>query len=60
MIEELLAEEKPGSFDLECAHRLSQGLERLGQGGIDVVLLDLGLPDSQGLDTLDKVYAQAP
>jgi len=34
-------------------------LERLLKGGIDVVLLDLGLPDSQGLETLGKVRAQA-
>ena len=25
-----------------------------------MVLLDLGLPDSQGLDTLSKVHAEAP
>ncbi len=47
-------------FDLVCARRLSRGLESLGEGGVDVVLLDLKLPDSQGLDTFDRVYAQAP
>jgi two-component system, cell cycle response regulator len=40
--------------------RLSSGLERLVEGGIDVVLLDLSLPDSQGLETLMKVRAQSP
>jgi len=39
---------------------LSKGLVCLVRGGIDVVLLDLGLPDSQGLDTLGEVRAQAP
>jgi two-component system cell cycle response regulator len=45
---------------LECVDRLSTGLERLVEGGIDIVLLDLGLPDSQGLDTLHRVIAELP
>jgi diguanylate cyclase (GGDEF)-like protein len=40
--------------------RLAQGLERLGAGGIALVLLDLSLPDSLGLDTFAKVYAHSP
>jgi PAS domain-containing protein len=36
------------------------GLERLVEGGIDVVLLDLGLPDSRGLETLNRAHTQAP
>ena len=60
LIQEMLAEVGEAFFDLECADRLSTGLERLTKGGIDVVLLDLGLPDSQGLETLNKVQAQAP
>jgi DNA-binding NarL/FixJ family response regulator len=35
-------------------------LERLKDGGVDVVLLDLGLPDGQGFDAFKKVQAQAP
>ncbi|MFB6270822.1 MAG: diguanylate cyclase, partial [Halobacterium sp.] len=31
---------------------LEDGLQRLGDGRFDVVLLDLGLPDSDGLATL--------
>jgi len=45
---------------VETADRLANGLERLGQGGIDVVLLDLGLPDSKGLDSVRKTHAHAP
>ncbi len=58
LIQEILTEAGGGAFDLECAERLSTGLEHLAGGGIDVVLLDLGLPDSQGLDTFTSVYAQ--
>lgn len=57
LIRETLAEREEGGDDLECATRLSQGLIRLAEGKIDVVLLDLSLPDSQGIGTFDKVHA---
>ena len=60
LIGEMLAEVKGARFELQYAGRLSTGLERLAAGGIDVVLLDLSLPDSQGLDTFARVQAQAP
>jgi signal transduction histidine kinase len=40
--------------------RLSEALEYLWEETCDVVLLDLGLPDSHGLDTLVVTRAQAP
>jgi CheY-like chemotaxis protein len=49
-----------GQFHIRLASKLWEGLERLQQGDIDVVLLDLGLPDSSGLDTLTRVRAQSP
>jgi diguanylate cyclase (GGDEF)-like protein len=55
LIQEMLAEGEGGQFELECVDRLSIGMERLTRSGIDIVLLDLGLPDSQGFDTLKKV-----
>lgn len=58
LIDEMLAEAKGVIFDLECTNRLSTGLERIGAGGIDVILLDLSLPDSKGLDTFKEVHAQ--
>jgi len=45
---------------LEVAGTLSAGLERLDEGGIDLVLLDLGLPDSQGTATAEELLARAP
>ena len=60
LIREMMAEVGGARFDLECVGRLSTGLERLAGGGIDVALLDLGLPDSEGLDTFVRVYAQVP
>ena len=46
-------------FDVENVKRLSDGLQSLKNKNYDVVLLDLKLPDSQGIDTFDKVSAQA-
>ena len=60
LIEEMLFKVNGALFDLENADRLSDGLTRIQEGGIDAVLLDLGLPDSAGLGTFEKVYDQAP
>jgi diguanylate cyclase (GGDEF)-like protein/PAS domain S-box-containing protein len=49
-----------GSFDVEWIRQLSDGLERLSKRGIDAVLLALSLPDSQGIETFDKVFIAAP
>ncbi len=60
LLREMLSKEKGPSLDLMCAQRLSAGRECLAAGNVDVVLLDLLLPDSQGLATVAKVCAQAP
>src|SRR3989454_4696332 len=59
LIEETLAG-RHGAFAVESVERLSAALTRLGAGGIEVVLLDLKLPDSAGLRTFTAVQAQAP
>ena len=60
LLQELLSEEKSYVYTLEWVERLQTGLERLALGGIDVVLLDLSLPDSHGLDTFIAVNTHAP
>jgi PAS domain S-box-containing protein len=57
LVQEILAEARDKNFIIEWVPNLSQGLQRLYQGKIDLVLLDLGLPDSQGLDTFVQAYA---
>ena len=59
LIAEMLREAQGAGFGLESIERLAPGLERLAQGGIDAVLLDLSLPESQGLDTLLHVRADS-
>lgn len=53
------ADEARGGFRLTHADRLSAGLAHLAEHSLDVVLLDLGLPDSHGLKTFGKILAQA-
>src|SRR5882672_9442603 len=60
LIEEMIREDPLTPFSLHCADRLSLGLEHLSAGGTGLVLLDLSLPDSFGLDTFAKVYAHSP
>jgi diguanylate cyclase (GGDEF)-like protein/PAS domain S-box-containing protein len=38
---------------------LADGVARLAERGIDAILLDLFLPDSQGIDTFDEVFRAA-
>ena len=59
LILEMLADAGSVIFDVHHADRLRTALESLGQNGTDLVLLDLGLPDSQGLETLRQVHARA-
>ncbi|MBU6484220.1 MAG: diguanylate cyclase [Betaproteobacteria bacterium] len=41
------------------AQTLSDGVARLGDGGIDAILLDPALPDSQGIDSFDEIFLAA-
>ncbi len=60
LIREMLAEDPSAPFRLHTAERLSRGLEFLASESARLVLLDLSLPDSHGLDTFAKVYAHSP
>ena len=60
LLREMLAGAEDDSFHVENTQSLAEGLDRLSRGGVDVLLLDLGLPDSSGLDTFSQVRACAP
>ena len=59
LIQESLAERSDEAFDLETVDTLEMGLNRLSAGGIDAMLLDLGLPDSVGAETFARAKARA-
>jgi Flp pilus assembly CpaE family ATPase len=47
-------------FVLSWADSLAGGLNRITAGDLDVILLDLGLPDSNGIETFSAVKTRAP
>ena len=55
LIRDALTGSEDGPFHVEWVTRLSDALERLGDDVIEAVLLDLTLPDSQGIEALEKL-----
>ena len=60
LIRESLFEVPSSTLELQHADRLTSGLKILVQGEIDLILLDLSLPESWGINTLLKVQEAAP
>ena len=60
LVRGMLKEAKKVDFLVEVRGTLVKGLERLAKDDIDIVLLDLTLPDSIGLDTFGRIHAHAP
>ena len=58
--DELVAPRGTGRLERVWAKSLGEALDLLQAGSFDAVVLDLGLPDSSGLDTLNMVQTQAP
>jgi signal transduction histidine kinase len=60
LLREMFSTEKPGSFEVTHLLRMSEALIHLAKGATDIVLLDMGLPDGHGLDTVRRARAVAP
>ena len=60
MFQAMLCHEARDEFQLARVGRLADALANLLGQGYDLVLSDLGLPDSQGLPTFQSLRAQAP
>ena len=60
LLQALLSSAEPVNFHLVCADRLATGLDHLSRNDFDIILLDLSLPDSRGLCTIDKVRLHMP
>ena len=60
LIDEMLKDIQGFSFVLEWVDRLSLGLSCLKSSRIDVVVLDLTLPDSSGYETFQQLHKRFP
>ncbi len=60
LIREALRETKGVDFTLAVAETLAAGLQRVAAADVDIVLLDLSLPDAFGLDTYRRAHIGAP
>ncbi|MFN3712774.1 MAG: EAL domain-containing protein [Alcanivoracaceae bacterium] len=60
LIQTGLAEAQGDPFRVERVTRLTEALQRLGKGGIDIIILDLTLGHGRGLKALDQILKAAP
>jgi Flp pilus assembly CpaE family ATPase len=60
LVKDMLAVRDEAVFQVHWAEALLPGLDRLARGDIDLVLLDVSLPDSHGLDGLNAIRIHAP
>jgi diguanylate cyclase (GGDEF)-like protein len=60
LIEDMLTQTPDPMFEFAWVNDLTGGIAHLRDKGTDVVLLDLGLPESIGLDTLHRLLAAVP
>lgn len=59
-LEDALGRVGDGRFFVQRVSHLAEAIERLRIGGIDAIMADLSLPDSQGIETFDQLFAVAP
>jgi len=60
LFREVLSEVQNETFTLTSVIRLNEGVSHLETESVDIVFLDLSLPDSHGIEGLTKVHIQAP
>ena len=60
LIRELLGEQHLIRFNVDLASSLKESESKIPENKFDIILLDLGLPDSNGLETLFKFKALFP
>ncbi|MBP8911755.1 MAG: PAS domain S-box protein [Phycisphaerae bacterium] len=60
LLERLLSQSTLGGCAVKHADRLETALRLLKEHPFDIILLDLGLPDSQGMDSVGRLQAYAP
>ncbi len=60
LLKDTLTQDPFAIFELDVVERLKDGISFLQKNSVDIILLDLGLPDSSGLDTFFNVHSVVP
>ncbi len=60
LIQEMLKEIPSFNFEFKHVERLNEGIKSIKKDKFDVLLLDLNLPDSTGIETFIEAYKSAP
>jgi len=60
LLEDVLRQIRDAQFKITHVETLADALASLALGSYDIVLLDLGLPDSQGAETVTKLRQSQP
>jgi DNA-binding response OmpR family regulator len=60
LVQTALQKHGQGNYLLEWANSLNGGLSKLAKGGVDIIVLDLGLPDSSGPSGFARIREAAP
>jgi signal transduction histidine kinase len=60
LLRDMFGKQPGDSFELSHLTHMGDAEARLAKGGIDIVLLDMGLPDGHGLETLRRARAADP
>src|SRR5262245_31779860 len=60
LMHEVLREDPHAQLEWQLAQRVDEALDRLAADAVDVVLLDLSLPDAEGLETVRRISEAVP
>ncbi len=60
LLQEMLKEAEAAHYQITLAERLAEALQRLSEDTFEVILLDLALPDSHGIETFNEIHQRAP
>ncbi len=60
LIRGAIADARGGPYDVEWVRKLSDGIEKLRKEKVGAVFADLNLPDSSGIETLDRLLQAVP
>ena len=60
LVQKMVSDANAENLSMESAESLAAGLQSIRKGNVNVVPLDLGLPNSKGVVTLEKLRTEAP